>query len=224
MHTGVTTLQHDLDLVSTVSETWNLKLNPRKCVVMRLHRPKRPVESNRETMQYFLYGTPLAFVTSHRDLGILVDSNLKYHSHIRTIVNKAMGISYSLLRSTVCRSPDFMLTIFISHIRPLLEYCSPVWNLGYLTDLRMLESVQRRWTKQIQGVDNLNYTERLRRLGLFSIKGRLNRADLIKIWKSFHPDVDVGLSMIFERAREMGTRGHLYKLSIPLSNTDIKRR
>ena len=88
----------------------------------------------------------------------------------------------------------------------------------------MLESVQRRWTKQIQGFDNLNYAERLRRLGLYSIKGRLNRADLIKIWKSFHPDVEVGLSRIFEHAREMGTRGHSYKLSIPLSNTDIKRR
>ena len=29
--------------------------------------------------------------------------------------------------------------------------------------------------------------------------------------------------MISERAREMGTRGHLYELSITLSNTEIKR-
>ena len=42
------------------------------------------------------------------------------------------------------------------HIRPILEYCSSVWNLGYIADINLLESVQRRWTKNIQGMEHLD--------------------------------------------------------------------
>ena len=53
------------------------------------------------------------------------------------------------------------------------------------------------------------------RIGLYSIKGRLLRIDLIKIWKAFHSDIEVGLSDIFKYAINTRTRGHAYKLSIP---------
>ena len=32
------------------------------------------------------------FVTSHRDLGVLVDSKLRFHDHIRNVVRKAGGL------------------------------------------------------------------------------------------------------------------------------------
>ena len=161
---------------------------------------------------------------SHRDLGVIIDVNLKFHSHIRSIVNHAAGLASNLLKSTICRSAKFMVTLFIAHIRPLIDYCSPLWNLEYLTDTRMLESVQRRWTKKVVGLSDLNYHSRLRVLGLFSIQGRLLRADLIKIWKAFHPSVDVGLSAVFELSRSNITRGHEYKLMMPISRTEVKRR
>ena len=117
-----------------------------------------------------------------------------------------------------------MVTLFVAHIRPLLEYCSPLWNLEYLTDTRMLESVQRRWTKQIDGCENLDYDRRLRQLGLFSLQGRRLRADLIKIWKAFHPVVDVGLTTIFEFHRINVIRGYEYEIAMPVCGTNIRRR
>ena len=107
-----------------------------------------------------------------------------------------------------------MKALFITHIRPTLEYCSVLWNTGFRGDLKLLESVQRRWTKLIDGMGNLPYNERLAQLDMFSVKGRLMRSDLIKMYKIFS-----GLSVIlpedlFILAPSVGTRGHPFKVSV----------
>ena len=96
--------------------------------------------------------------------------------------------------------------------------------MGYLCNVRRLESVQRRWTREVDGVGHLEYQERLVELGLYSVFGRLLRADLIKIWKIFRGGLDSELQELFERAIHPGTRGHSLKLSIPRCQTEIRRR
>ena len=115
-----------------------------------------------------------------------MDSDLKFHTHIRGTVAKAGGIATNLLKSTVCRSPLFMCSIFSTDIRPILEYASPLWNTGYIGNARLLESVQRRWTKQIQGLSSLSYSERLKSLNMYSTQGRLLRQGLVYAYKIFH--------------------------------------
>ena len=70
----------------------------------------------------------------------------------------------------------------------------------------------------------LDFVSRLKKMGLYSIKGRLLSIDFIQIWKAFHSDNDVGLSDIFEYARNIRTRGHAYKVSIPKCRKDVKKR
>ena len=86
-----------------------------------------------------------------------------------------------------CRSREFMCSVYIAHIRPFLEFSSFVWNTGYVGDCKLLEFVQRRWTKHV----DVKYWDHLSSLNLFSVKGRLLRADLIKYFKIFN-----GLSAI----------------------------
>ena len=117
-----------------------------------------------------------------------------------------------------------MVSLFVSHIRPILDYCSPVWNVGWVGDVKRLESVQRRWTKEISGMERLSYPSRLLQLKLYSVQGRLLRADLVKVWKAFNSELDVGLSEIFERISHAATRGHRYKLSVPRCRTELRRR
>ena len=129
----------------------------------------------------------------YKDLGVWVDHELKFHLHVRETAMKANGVGFGILTGTLCRSPEFMRAVFITHIRPILDYSSVVWNTGYLSDLRLLEDVQRRWTKQISGFRILNYSERLSTLKLYSIKGHLLTVDLIMVYKIVHglcPDLD----------------------------------
>ena len=134
------------------------------------------------------------------------------------------GMVSNFLRSTISRSREFMLAILKSHIRPLLEFASPVWCTGYMEDMRMLEAVQRRWTREIEGLKDLQYSERLTQLNLFSVRGRLLRADLILYWKIFSGLSSITPEMLFSPNCRPGNRGHRFKIYRPFAITEARRR
>ena len=52
------------------------------------------------------------------------------------------------------------------HFRPLVEYNSIIWSPATIRDIDSLESVQRRFTKRLPGLKNLNCYDRLERLNV----------------------------------------------------------
>ena len=82
---------------------------------------------------------------------------------------------------------------------------------------------QRRWTRSIIGLSDLPYGERLRRLDLFSVQGRLLRADLILVWKIFAGECAINCAQIFT-LNSSSRRGHSRKLYVPRTERDIRKR
>ena len=70
-----------------------------------------------------------------------MDRDLKFYHHVSEIVCKAARLPSSLLSATVNRSPKLMVALFVTHIRPIIDYCLTVWNVGYAGDLALLEGV-----------------------------------------------------------------------------------
>ena len=91
------------------------------------------------------------------------------------------------------------------------KWGSCLWSTGYVQDLRALEKVQRRWTKQIDGMHDLSYADRLRSLNLYSVQGRLVHAELLQCWKMFHGKSCISPDELFDRLPQDQTRGHCYK-------------
>ena len=211
-------LQNDITMLHRRSESWGLSFSVNKCARVRFSRHKvDPV------CDYFIGNSTIPNQDSFRDLGVLVDSNLKFHLHISEVCRKANGVANSILRGTICRSPEFMVQVFVTHIRPILDFGSVVWNTGYVGDIRMLESVQRRWTKQIVGFADHSYSVRLSLLNLFSVKGRLIRADLIQVWKIMSGQCP-SLNNLFKCSTDGRTRGHSKKIFRPRHFTDVRSR
>ena len=88
---------------------------------------------------------------------------------------------------------------------------------------RRLESLQRRWTREIHGISGMGYVDRLRNTGLYSIHGRLLRIHLLMAWKSFYSYVNLGFKSLFEVARDVGTRRHRFKLAIAVCRSEVRR-
>ena len=76
-----------------------------------------------------------------------------------------------------------MIKAFTTYVRPLLEYCSPVWSPTSVALVNDLESVQRRFAKRLPGFKVISYYDRCARLGIDRLELRMLRADLILCYK-----------------------------------------
>ena len=214
-------VQSDILTLTHTSESWGLKLNANKCAVLRFSRGSRSASA---TPKDVLNGNLLPVLTSFRDLGVIVDTSLKFHEHVQSLSHKASGLCHNFLKSTVCRTPEFMLFLFKTHIRPLLDYCSCLWNTGFVEDVRKLERVQRRWTKRIDNLGEMGYAERLCKLDLFSVQGRLLRSDLIQYWKVMNAHCSIPVDSMFAQPQNAPTRGHKLKIFVSRAITDVRKR
>ena len=109
---------------------------------------------------------------SERDLGVIVQSNLKWEEHIREI-NQVLGL---ISRAYVNKSQQNIMPLYKSLVRPHLEYAVQAWRPYTPNDV---ERVQRRATTMIKGLGSDSYQERLNKTGLIYLEMRRLRVDSI---------------------------------------------
>ena len=90
-----------------------------------------------------------------------------------------------------------------------------------------IENVQRRATKELPGMRNLTYIERLKLLKLPSLSYRHLRGDLIEVFKIIHNLYSIEFSpklLKWEDASfRTGNRGHTLKLFTQRAKTNIRK-
>ena len=93
-----------------------------------------------------------------------------------------------ITRNLIRREKVLMLRIYKALVRPHLEYCIQLWNPapehGNWSTILKIEGVQRRFTRMIDEVGLLPYSERLGVLKLTTLIERRTRGDLIEVFKS----------------------------------------
>jgi len=86
-------LQQDLLALKEWSRKWLLKFNITKTMVMHLG-------NTNQCYTYYMDEQPLQVVSEHKDLGIIIDSNLKFHSQSTAATNKAKVLSKNCLTTS----------------------------------------------------------------------------------------------------------------------------
>ena len=112
--------------------------------------------------------------------------------------NSMLGIIYKGLSY---KSSEVISKLYRSYFRPHLGYCIQFWTPKNLKDADMLVKVQRRATKMIPSLRNISYEERLKRLGMFSLRHRRLRGDMTGMFKMIRGIDKVNLAKLFCKMR-----------------------
>ena len=120
-----------------------------------------------------------------KDLGVYISSDLTWTRQIEEAVSKARSMAGWTLRTFRTRERIPMITIWNSLIRPCLDYCSPLWSPrpSNFQEIDLLEDTLRSFTRQVEGMDGLDYAHRLKELGMTSIQRRHERYKALYLYK-----------------------------------------
>jgi hypothetical protein len=203
-------LRGDIDKLVEWSEEWQLSFNLDKCKVMH-------IGSKNQERGYVIEGKGLKAVSEEKDLGVIVTSDFKVGRQCAEAAKKGNRILGMINRTFSCRSKFIVKKLYKSLVRPHLDSCVQAWRPHLKKDIEVLEKVQRRATRMVDGYKGLKYEERLEGIGLTKLELRRERADLLEVFKILKGIEGLDRDHFFRGAldgRESGimTRGHSLKL------------
>ena len=201
-------MQNDLWALSHWATLWRLEFNVNKCQTIHFGKKNEKCPYHMLGMD----GSRQTIISSEveRDLGVIVDNELRFTIHTQTAVAKALKTLGIIKRTITSRSPMVMTKLYKALVRPNLEFGMCVASPLNKGDQQKLETVQRWATKAIEGCKYLNYSSRLKRLKLPTLVYRRKRGDIIMMHKLLN--YNSPLNKLFQLDQSARTRGHSRKL------------
>ena len=174
------TLNADLAKIHAWASKWLVTFNPSKSESIILSRKtNKPLHPPLIMDQQVINE-----VTSHKHLGLIFSNDCNWHEHIDYIKSKAWS------RINIMRKLKFQLdrksleTIYISFIRPLLEYVNVVWANCTQYESEELEKIHNEAARIVTGATKLVSIELLEAdTGWESLAARREKHKLIQYYK-----------------------------------------
>ena len=216
-------LQEDLHSLQLWEGTWLLKFSIPKCHVLQVTRAtKHKIIAN-----YYLHDTPLEIVDKCKYLGVTIQSDLRWSTHIHNItVNASRTLSF-LRRNLKLNNQHLKETAYFSLVRPQLEYASVVWSPWQRRDIDNLEKINRRAARFV--TNNYQRTSSvssmIRQLGWQQLETRRLNCRLCLLFKIIHNLTCIPFSDIISFSTTTAepiitTRAHANNVPVPFSRTD----
>jgi len=208
-------LQIDLMNLCKWSDDWLMLFNVDKCKIVHFGY-------NNNMANYKLNDKNLDVDKEERDLGVVIQNDLKCRLQCIKVVNTANKVLGMIKRAFVYKDSEIVVRLYKSLVRPHLEYCVQAWRPHLQKDIDLIEGVQRRATKMIPNLKNKSYEERLNILNLTTLETRRLRGDLIEVFKICKGFDSLEPSLFFKFSTAP-TRGHMLKLVKPRCHLDVRK-
>jgi len=191
---------------------WKMAFHPDKCNVLSITRNKTPIKH-----KYQLHGHNLEHVDKAKYLGITIQSDLRWDSHINNICNKANKTLGFLRRNLNISSTSVKEQAYKSLVRPSLEYACSAWDPYLVDDTTKIEKVQRRAARYVTNrhsnmssvgnmIDQLNWR---------SLADRRTDSQHTMLYKITNDKVAISKTDLFHHSDTPVTHIHSHTKSLP---------
>ena len=136
-------LQEDLRSLTTWEEKWSMEFHPQKCSTLRVSWKK-----DKTAPAYELHGQNIKNVSTTKYLGVNIQDNMQWESHIDSITKKASKTLGFIRRNLKIGKKKTKETAYKALVRPLLEYEPPS---GIHTQQTRLKPLRRSNKEQQDG-------------------------------------------------------------------------
>ena len=154
----------------------------------------------------------LETIEEEKDLGVIIDNKLKFHTHISAAIKKANRILGLIKRSFTELDENTLPILYCSMVRPHLENGNIILGRHYIEDMKAIERVQKRATRFVRNIKELSYSKRLESLKLPSLAYRRKRGDMIMVYKIMTGKININSEDLFT-SNERESRGHSLKIA-----------
>ena len=130
-------------------ESTRMKLNPAKCQFLKISFSRQPADPE----PVIIANQSIPECDHVKLLGVTIQNDLKWKNHVCDLVSRSSRKLYMLrtLKKFGLLADD-LLTVFQCYIRPITEYCAPVWHSSLtLAESEQIESIQKRALRIILG-------------------------------------------------------------------------
>ena len=160
-----------------------MEFNPSKCNAINITRKKKKLHYD-----YTLHHKVLDNVTSTKYLGVHLSSDLSWRNHINHATSKANQQLAFIRRNLQINNMKIKEAAYKGLVRPVTEYCAPIWDPHHKKYITQLEAIQRRAARFV--CNNYDYrasvTEMIDRLNWESLAHRRLISRLTMLFKIEH--------------------------------------
>ena len=172
------------------------------------------------TFTFYLNGVPLERVEIFKYLGVLLKSNLSWSDHIAMVCSKARKLLGLLYRQFYNHAtPSTIKQLYLSLIRPHLEYAAPLWDPHLQKDVDALEGVQKFAMKLITRKWDQGYAQLMQIVDLPSLQDRRLHLKLQHMFRIIHGLCDFP-SIFHESTSYCERRARSHLLHQPFARTN----
>lgn len=215
-------LQVDLDRIEEWIIVNGMKVNAGKSQEISFYKGNK-----KNGWEYNIGDQPIQEKGFCKYLGVTIDSSLHWGRHIGTIVGMAYKTLYMVMRVFKECSREVKERAYLQLVRPLLEYCSSVWDPQQVYLEKELDGVQRKAARFV--INNFKRTssvsDMVSRLGWESLRERRMISREVGMFKAYIGEpawMEVKDRMIQEGVYK-GRKDHMHKVKLGHTERGVGR-
>ena len=171
-------LERNLNASLKILEKWcshnGMQLNTDKTKVMLITtRQKCAMLDTSSSLSLKYKDIQLQVSSGEKLLGINLENNLKWDSHVRIVTKKMSSYLWLLSKISIYLTNEYKLLYYKAYIMPHLNYCSIIWGNTTVYNKNKIDRLQKRACKIILGTNYTDFESALEYLNLLKFEDRV---------------------------------------------------